>query len=168
MTGRGLSVPLRSNIIVPNARFLPLPALRGAREKWSAATTPKFLTLWYPDSPMPDFHAAWRCRRRSGIDEGDSEPESGTAMLMGDFPAGALVIPGRCEASNPESRDSGFASSTRPGMTASGARSRKWLALLAAALFALGAAQPSLAADEPDAPKGAAVPVLRAAKTPFS
>src|SRR5215208_3168699 len=30
---------------------------------------------------------------------------------------GASVIPGRCEASNPESRDSGFASSMRPGMT---------------------------------------------------
>jgi len=27
------------------------------------------------------------------------------------------VIPGRCEASNPESRDSGFAPSRRPGMT---------------------------------------------------
>jgi hypothetical protein len=28
-----------------------------------------------------------------------------------------IVIPGRSEATNPESRDSGFASSTRPGMT---------------------------------------------------
>src|SRR5437660_12492190 len=28
-----------------------------------------------------------------------------------------VVIPGRCKASNPESRDSGFASSMRPGMT---------------------------------------------------
>ena len=29
-----------------------------------------------------------------------------------------VVIPGRCETSNPEPRDSGFASSMRPGMTA--------------------------------------------------
>src|SRR5258708_6489992 len=46
--------------------------------------------------------------------------------------------------------------------------SRKVLALVAAAMLALGAAQPSLAADEPDAPKGAAVTVLRAAKSCFS
>src|SRR5260370_42126025 len=98
------------------------------------------------------------------------ELESGTAMVMGDFPACALdfVIPGRCEASNPESRDSGFASSTRPGMTAFDGRSRRLLAALAAGLIALAAAQPALAADEPDAPKGAAVTVLRAAKAFFS
>ena len=47
-------------------------------------------------------------------------------------------------------------------------RSRKLLAPLAAGLLALAAAQPSLAADEPDAPKGAAVTVLRAAKACFS
>jgi multidrug efflux pump subunit AcrA (membrane-fusion protein) len=35
-------------------------------------------------------------------------------------------------------------------------------------MFALAAAQPALAADEPDAPKGAAVTVLRAAKACFS
>src|SRR5258706_11417263 len=46
--------------------------------------------------------------------------------------------------------------------------SRKWLAPLAAGLLALAAAAPSLAADEPDAPKGAAVTVLRAAKSCFS
>src|SRR5258708_19640484 len=46
--------------------------------------------------------------------------------------------------------------------------SRKVLAPLAAAMLALAAAQPSLAADEPDAPKGAAVTVLRAAKACFA
>src|SRR5258706_16026735 len=46
--------------------------------------------------------------------------------------------------------------------------SRKVLAPLAAGLIAVAAAQPSLAADEPDAPKGAAVTVLRAAKACFS
>ena len=40
--------------------------------------------------------------------------------------------------------------------------------LLAAALLALAAASPSLAADEPDAPKGAAVTVLRAVKSCFA
>jgi HlyD family secretion protein len=46
--------------------------------------------------------------------------------------------------------------------------SRKCLAALAAGLLALASAQPSLAADEPDAPKGAAVTVLRAAKSCFA
>src|SRR5467141_3148574 len=41
-------------------------------------------------------------------------------------------------------------------------------AVLAAAMLALAAAQPSLAADEPDAPKGAAVTVLRAVKSCFA
>jgi HlyD family secretion protein len=41
-------------------------------------------------------------------------------------------------------------------------------ALIAAGLLALASAQPSLAADEPDAPKGAAVTVLKAAKSCFS
>jgi multidrug efflux pump subunit AcrA (membrane-fusion protein) len=40
--------------------------------------------------------------------------------------------------------------------------------LLTAALLALASASPSLAADEPDAPKGAAVTVLRAAKSCFA
>ena len=48
------------------------------------------------------------------------------------------------------------------------ALSRKLLTLLAATLLALAAAQPSLAADEPDAPKGAAVTVLRAVKSCFA
>ena len=52
-------------------------------------------------------------------------------------------------------------------MTRSDRRSRKWLVPLAG-LLALAAAQPSRAADEPDAPKGAAVTVLRAAKSCFS
>jgi multidrug efflux pump subunit AcrA (membrane-fusion protein) len=46
--------------------------------------------------------------------------------------------------------------------------SRKLPTLLAAALLALAAASPSLAADEPDAPKGAAVTVLKATKSCFS
>jgi multidrug efflux pump subunit AcrA (membrane-fusion protein) len=46
--------------------------------------------------------------------------------------------------------------------------SRRLPALAIAGLLALAAAQPSLAADEPDAPKGAAVTVLRAAKSCFS
>src|SRR5260221_13790523 len=46
--------------------------------------------------------------------------------------------------------------------------SRKVLAPLAAGLIAPAAGQRSLAADEPDAPKGAAVTVLRAAKACFS
>jgi HlyD family secretion protein len=50
--------------------------------------------------------------------------------------------------------------------------SRKFLAPLAAALLCLASASPSLAADEPDtskdAPKGAAVTVLKAAKFCFS
>src|ERR1700736_4492471 len=45
-------------------------------------------------------------------------------------------------------------------------RSRKLFVLLAAGLLA--SASPSLAADEPDAPKGAAVTVLTAAKSCFS
>src|SRR5438876_8430629 len=53
----------------------------------------------------------------------------------------------------------------RPGMT--DASSRKLLALLAAALLTLALGLPSLA-DEPDAPKGAAVTVLRAVKSCFS
>src|SRR6266446_11002803 len=56
----------------------------------------------------------------------------------------------------------------RPGMTALDGLSRKWLAPLAAGLLALALAQPSLAADEPDAPKGAAVTVLRAVKSCFA
>jgi HlyD family secretion protein len=47
-------------------------------------------------------------------------------------------------------------------------RSRKLFVLLAAGLLALASASPSLAADEPDAPKGAAVTVLTAAKSCFS
>jgi HlyD family secretion protein len=47
--------------------------------------------------------------------------------------------------------------------------SRKWIApVVAAALLSLASASPSLAADEPDAPKGAAVTVLKAAKACFS
>jgi multidrug efflux pump subunit AcrA (membrane-fusion protein) len=46
--------------------------------------------------------------------------------------------------------------------------SQKWLAPLAAALLCLASAQPSLAADEADAPKGAAVTVLKAAKSCFA
>jgi HlyD family secretion protein len=53
-------------------------------------------------------------------------------------------------------------------MTALDALSRKWLVPLTAGLLALASAQPSLAADEPDAPKGAAVTVLKAAKSCFS
>src|SRR5216684_2131194 len=45
---------------------------------------------------------------------------------------------------------------------------RKLSAPFAAGLLALASASPSLAADEPDAPKGAAVTVLRAAKSCFS
>jgi multidrug efflux pump subunit AcrA (membrane-fusion protein) len=45
--------------------------------------------------------------------------------------------------------------------------SRKWPALIAAGLFVL-ASPPSLAAEEPDAPKGAAVTVLKAAKSCFA
>ena len=45
--------------------------------------------------------------------------------------------------------------------------SRNLPTLLAAALLAL-AAHPSLAADEPDAPKGAAVTVLKAVKSCFA
>jgi HlyD family secretion protein len=44
--------------------------------------------------------------------------------------------------------------------------SRKWLAPITATLFSL--ASPAFAADEPDAPKGAAVTVLKAAKSCFS
>jgi HlyD family secretion protein len=46
--------------------------------------------------------------------------------------------------------------------------SRKWLAPLAAGLLSLASISPSLAAEEPDAPKGAAVTVLKAAKACFS
>jgi len=46
--------------------------------------------------------------------------------------------------------------------------SRKWLAAAIAALLCLASADPSLAADEPDAPKGAAVTVLKAAKSCFA
>ncbi len=53
-------------------------------------------------------------------------------------------------------------------MTALGALSRKWLVPLAAGLLALASASPSFAADEPDAPKGAAVTVLKAAKSCFA
>ena len=45
--------------------------------------------------------------------------------------------------------------------------SRKWPALLAAALLCLAAASPSRADDEADAPKGAAVTVLKATKSCF-
>ena len=45
---------------------------------------------------------------------------------------------------------------------------RKWLAPIAAGLLSLASISPSLAADEPDAPKGAAVTVLKAAKACFS
>ncbi len=129
------------------------------------------------------------------------ELESGTAMLMGHFPARALdfVIPGwsegpdlRCAMHIGESRDSGFDAEPvigprgachrarisrdplartrwhRPGMTAAGALSRKWLVPVIAGVLALASAQPSLAADEPDAPKGAAVTVLKAAKSCFA
>src|SRR6266478_3473704 len=65
-------------------------------------------------------------------------------------------------------RGYGFRARARPGMTALDGLSRKWLALLAAALLALASAQPSLAADEPDAPKGAAVTVLKAVKSCFA
>src|ERR1700710_2707932 len=44
--------------------------------------------------------------------------------------------------------------------------SREWLVVTIAALLSL--ASPTLAADEPDAPKGAAVTVLKAAKSCFS
>src|ERR1700688_832273 len=46
--------------------------------------------------------------------------------------------------------------------------SRSLSTLLLATLFCLASAQPSLAADEPDAPKGAAVTVLKAAKSCFA
>jgi multidrug efflux pump subunit AcrA (membrane-fusion protein) len=46
--------------------------------------------------------------------------------------------------------------------------SRKLPVLLVAGLFSLTSISPSLAADEPDAPKGAAVTVLKAAKACFS
>src|SRR5260370_10081793 len=46
--------------------------------------------------------------------------------------------------------------------------SRNLLTAMAAGLLALRSASPSLAADEPDAPKGAAVTVLKAAKSCFS
>jgi HlyD family secretion protein len=46
--------------------------------------------------------------------------------------------------------------------------SRKLLAPIAAALLSLASISPSLAAEEPDAPKGAAVTVLKAAKACFS
>ena len=96
------------------------------------------------------------------------ELESGTEMLTGDFPPRALdfVIPGWSAGPDPESRDSGFAS--RPGMTVLEALSRKWLAPIAACLLTLTSASPSLAADEPDAPKGAAVTVLKAVKSCFA
>ena len=45
--------------------------------------------------------------------------------------------------------------------------SRKWLAPLVATLLCLTSTSPSLAADDPDAPKGAAVTVLKAAKSCF-
>src|ERR1700682_3262349 len=48
------------------------------------------------------------------------------------------------------------------------AHSRKLPTLLAAGLLALALASPSLAADEPDAPKGAAVTVLKATKSCFA
>jgi HlyD family secretion protein len=47
-------------------------------------------------------------------------------------------------------------------------RSRNLFVLLAAGLLTLASASPSPAADEPDAPKGAAVTVLTAAKSCFS
>ena len=58
----------------------------------------------------------------------------------------------------------------RPGMTGLDLRSRKLSALLAVALLILilASASPSLAADEPDAPKGAAVTVLTAKKSCFA
>src|SRR5258707_15154599 len=46
--------------------------------------------------------------------------------------------------------------------------SRNLLTAMAAGLLALASAQPSLAADEPDAPKGAAVTVLKATKSCFA
>ena len=46
--------------------------------------------------------------------------------------------------------------------------SRKWLAPVVAGLLCLAAASPALAADEADAPKGAAVTVLKAAKSCFA
>jgi multidrug efflux pump subunit AcrA (membrane-fusion protein) len=47
--------------------------------------------------------------------------------------------------------------------------SRKWIApIVAAGLLTLASLSPSLAAEEPDAPKGAAVTVLKAAKACFS
>jgi HlyD family secretion protein len=46
--------------------------------------------------------------------------------------------------------------------------SRKLPTLIAAAILSLASASPSLAADEPDAPKGAAVTVLKAARACFS
>src|SRR5260370_35109822 len=46
--------------------------------------------------------------------------------------------------------------------------SRNLLTAMAAGLLALASAQPSLAADEADAPKGAAVTVLKAAKSCFA
>src|SRR5947207_15340795 len=49
-------------------------------------------------------------------------------------------------------------------------RSWNWLVPVVAALLTLAfaSAQPSLAADEPDAPKGAAVTVLKATKSCFA
>src|SRR6476620_6481101 len=87
-------------------RLRPLPA-SGAREKGSGA---------------------WRCGRRSGIDEA----WKGNGTPMHRFAAPKL--------------------------------SGRLLTLLAA----LAAAQPAMAADEPDAPKGAAVTVLTAKKSCFS
>src|SRR5258708_13362230 len=46
--------------------------------------------------------------------------------------------------------------------------SRKWVEACGAGLLALAGAEASLAADEPDAPKGAAVTVLRAKKSCFA
>jgi multidrug efflux pump subunit AcrA (membrane-fusion protein) len=45
---------------------------------------------------------------------------------------------------------------------------RKWIGPVVAALLCLASASPSLAADEADAPKGAAVTVLKAAKSCFA
>src|SRR3984893_776018 len=45
---------------------------------------------------------------------------------------------------------------------------RKWFVLIIAALLCLSSASPSLAADEADAPKGAAVTVLTAKKSCFA
>ena len=94
------------------------------------------------DSPRPDplpasgerekGSAAWRCRRRSGID--DAWKGNGTPLQR--FAPPKIY--------------------------------RKLLAALAAGIVALAAAQPALAADEPDAPKGAAVTVLTAKKSCFS